>query len=94
MSKKSVDAAVELVVKPFASLKSRADCRLVGKLVVFATDGIVRGSWVDVSEFEADARKQRRFARAFGIGPLPPIPPDTMSMLMQIIAAMMAAKAV
>jgi hypothetical protein len=89
---KKTDDACAVVVKPFSVLKSRADCRLMGKLVTFAVDGIVRGRWLDVSEFEADAGRQRKFACAFGIGPLPPIPPDTMAMLMQIVAAMLAAK--
>jgi len=88
VSKKS--DAIAVVLKPLTTLKSKADCRLVKQLIVFA----VKGSWKNGDEFAAAAKTQKRFARAFGLPPLPPIDPAVIAMIVQMITAMMANKPV
>jgi hypothetical protein len=90
VSKKS--DAIAVVLKPLTTLKSKADCRLVKQLIVFA----VKGSWKNGDEFAAAAKTQKRFARAFGLRAfgLPPIDPAVIAMIVQMITAMMANKPV
>ena len=62
------------------------------ELIIFA----VRGSWEDGDDFLAAAKRQKRFARAFGLRAfgLPPIDPAVIAMIVQMITAMMANKPV
>jgi hypothetical protein len=89
LTKKQTDA-IAVVLKPLTTVEAGDDCRLVKELIIFA----VRGSWEDGDDFLAAAKRQKRFARAFGLPPLPPIDPAVIAMIVQMITAMMANKPV
>ena len=91
---REVENAVGVVLEPFIALTRPADCRLARELIVFAVAGPHRGWWKSVKQFETAASKEKRFARAFGLPPLPPIDPAVIAMIVQMITAMMANKPV